>query len=358
VPPDLPPSVSAFVGREAELQILRQAAASSVPCVQIVGAPGIGKTELALKAAWELHTRFARGVTWVNGEQTAPDDAARQLLRVGGLEPAADETRQSLDLLRRERAALAGRLIVLDGVDTWSDADLDAFVPTARGSLIILTSRRHLGRPDPVLSLGPLSQDEALTLLRAVVGPPQIEGHEATALELAQLLDGHPLALRMVAATLKYAATTLDKVVEQIRDEGRWLASDDSEDGSSPRAQLAAVLELSLDALDDSQRQALQAGAVFEGAFDADAIAYLLDREGDRSGAEKALNDLARLSLLQPLTPDRPGRFTIHPVIRAYLLAHPHPDEMALKTLLQRHGRYMLRLIKSRRTETRYGTAA
>lgn len=59
--PGLPPALSSFIGRDAEIEaVLRQVAAERM--VTLVGAGGTGKTRLALAAAARVQEAFVDGV--------------------------------------------------------------------------------------------------------------------------------------------------------------------------------------------------------------------------------------------------------------------------------------------------------
>ncbi|MFD0598206.1 helix-turn-helix domain-containing protein [Catellatospora coxensis] len=93
-----PRGVTDFVGRQAEFEIVRQAAIRAVegddlpPVLVVHGQPGLGKTALALWAANELRDDFPDGCLYVDlrGVDAVPlpaGDALLRLLRALGIRP-------------------------------------------------------------------------------------------------------------------------------------------------------------------------------------------------------------------------------------------------------------------------------
>jgi tetratricopeptide (TPR) repeat protein len=153
----LPPDTAVFTGREEEVsQIIGAAAvmaeASGMVAVHAIGGmPGVGKTALAVHAAYALRNRFPDRHLYINlhahtpgREPLLPKDALAGLLAAVGVDPRylpGDlDGRAGLwrDRMARERA-----LLVLDNA-----ASSDQVIPLLPGTgdcLVLVTSRRHLG---------------------------------------------------------------------------------------------------------------------------------------------------------------------------------------------------------------------
>ncbi|WP_086838569.1 tetratricopeptide repeat protein [Amycolatopsis kentuckyensis] len=214
VPAQLPPAVTAFTGRAEALTALdgltRSAAEATVAVV--VGTAGVGKTALALHWAHRVAARFDDGILYVNLRGFAPglplgaEEALELLLRGLGVPgdrvPADLESRSAL-----YRTMLAGRrmLIVLD--NALDAAQVRPLLPGRSGSSAVVTSRIALDGLVAVdgaerIDLDVLSEPEALTLLRALLGHDRVAAEPGAAKRLVALCARLPLALRIAAATI------------------------------------------------------------------------------------------------------------------------------------------------------------
>ncbi len=137
--------LSGFVGRRAELALIRKALGSA-RLVTLCGPGGIGKTRLAVRAAWEARRAFGDGV-WLVELAGLGDPAllAAEVARaVGLLDPSAGWAVGTLS------EHLAGRqvLLVLDNCEHLLDACAvlaGAVLRACPGVRILATSRQVLG---------------------------------------------------------------------------------------------------------------------------------------------------------------------------------------------------------------------
>ena len=149
----LPRDVASFTGRQRELRELidaAQTAGGPVGIYAVGGMAGVGKTAFAVHAAHQLAERFPAGQIFLPlhghtpGQQPVdPGDAlASLLLTIGvpaGQVPPGLEARIAL-----WRDQLAGRRLLLVLDDALSSEQVLPLLPGAGGSLILVTSRRHL----------------------------------------------------------------------------------------------------------------------------------------------------------------------------------------------------------------------
>ena len=211
-----------LLGRRTEVDELL-ARLRDARLVTIVGAPGIGKTRLALEVAHAAQAQFADGAAFVSlAEVQAADDIPYAVLGVLGVSPAPQ---QSPDAAIADALAARELLLVLDncehlldGVTRFAD-----WLARAPGLKLLCTSRAPLDLygehewPLAPLAVPDLAEppDRArwgqlpalqLLLARARAADPAFALSDDNLLPLASLcvaLDGLPLALELAAVRLR-----------------------------------------------------------------------------------------------------------------------------------------------------------
>lgn len=209
-----------FFGRRAELDRIKKAIKGAYPVVSILGDGGIGKTSIALKAAYELlddPKNPFEALVWVTAKATMLTvneiqrisgaienslglfaSAAEQL---GGAEAkrAADPAAEVLSYLEHFKV-----LLILDNMETVLDQRLrDFLLDLPMGSKVIITSRIGLGIENPV-SLKPLSNDDSTRLLMKLArvrNVDALQGLRPHSLNgMVQAMKGHPAYIRWFVA--------------------------------------------------------------------------------------------------------------------------------------------------------------
>jgi DNA-binding SARP family transcriptional activator len=201
VPPDLPH----FVGRETEAELLaaRLTAHRGGPLVAVVsGAPGIGKTALAVHVAHRLGGHFPGGRHFVPAASGASESGS----------PAAGPF------------AAPGTLVVID--DAADPAAVRPLLPTGDGSAAIVTGRTSLAALATasggwMMRLGPLTGAGAAELLASVLGGERVAAEPDAVAGLAELCARHPAALRIAAARL-----LVGPAGQGVADHLAWLGAD------------------------------------------------------------------------------------------------------------------------------------
>jgi len=158
----LPRDIAAFTGRQQELEQLAKAAAAAGGVVSIHaigGMAGVGKTAFAIHTAHRLAGRFPGGQIFLPlhghtpGQRPVdPADALASLLLTAGVAPAQIppglEARMGL---WRDRLAGQQLLLILD--DAVGSEQVMPLLPGTGGSLVLVTSRRHLSALDDAIAI-------------------------------------------------------------------------------------------------------------------------------------------------------------------------------------------------------------
>jgi DNA-binding SARP family transcriptional activator len=117
VPRTLPPDVGTFAGRDDELALLAGWLAGGDRVVSITGAPGVGKTALSLRTAYQLADRFVDGQLFADLRgadgrgPVQPKDVLGRFLRALGVDVAAGASLdERIDVYR---TALADRNVLV-----------------------------------------------------------------------------------------------------------------------------------------------------------------------------------------------------------------------------------------------------
>jgi DNA-binding SARP family transcriptional activator/tetratricopeptide (TPR) repeat protein len=244
----LPRDAGDFTGRDRELGRLLD---SDGGVWWIEGPAGVGKSALAVHAAHRLAERYPDGQLFV--DLHSPSGALDALLR------AMDVPSERIPESAEERAALwratvGGRrvVIVLDGVTSVSQ--VRPLLPGSPGCLTLITSRSRLCGLEGVrrIPLDVLSSDEAVTLLKRILGDDRVSDEPDQAKEVARLCGYLPLAVRITGARLAGRAHwPVSKLVRRLADERSRLDELVADDLA-----VRSSLELTYRALDENVRSA------------------------------------------------------------------------------------------------------
>jgi DNA-binding SARP family transcriptional activator len=166
----LPADIADFVGRQDETDaIVAHLTEAAVPVITISGPPGAGKTALAVRVAHLLKDSYPDGQWFLRDVDAAPP---------------ADK-----------------RVLIL--VDDAKDSDQVRPLLPAGNSAVLVTSRNELALEGAYgTTLAVLAPDEAVELLRAVIGAERVDREPEATADLANLCGYLPLALRIAAGHL------------------------------------------------------------------------------------------------------------------------------------------------------------
>lgn len=328
----LPELEGPFAGRRSELAKVAQwvhaarASTETRPTVVVLhGAPGSGRSSLAIRAAHDLRDQF-RGACVVDlrGESSQPlttRDALLHLLnRLGApreqllFRERSSQEQQVKRLSELYHQYLTGLAVTVVLDDASDPEQVRTLVPERSDSLVIVTTRKPLELPADLpawvhqLPVEPLDAAGSEQLLREAAqdtsGPYDAESADS----VRDLCGGLPLALRVAGSSIG-ARTT------------RQLAADLAAYG--PVEPVERVLWLRYTDQSEPARRLLRRLALAgRASLGAAAAAALLG--ADENEAARQLTALSRAGLVDHV---RGSRYRLHDLVRAFALARLIDEE-------------------------------
>jgi predicted ATPase len=361
----MPAEPDAFVGRAEELDDLDVLLGESgVRLLTLVGAAGMGKTRLALRFAWRSLATWPGGTYFC--DLTAASTTDGIVSAVGGALGVALTMGDPVEQLGNVLAARGRCLVVLDNGEQVTDPLHDAvrrWLVRAPDARFLVTTRERLRVPgEEVLAVEPLPPSQGVELFvdRARRHRPELdlEGEWlAPVREIVRAVEGIPLAIELAAARVR--VMTPDQIANRMRELLRLLGG-----GREGRHEsLRAAFDGSWETLPPWEKAAWAQCSVFEGGFDLEAAANVVDLSGwvDAPWVVDVIQSLVERSLLRAWTPAylpaggsraQPTRFGMYASLRDYAaekLAREAPSaeggtgEAARGAAEARHGAWFAR---------------
>ena len=315
------------------LQLGQRAAIAAVE-----GMGGAGKTELAIQYATRHQEDYPGGICWFGVRETNP---AAQILafaqsrlnlevpqELGGKRLEVEE--QVSWCWENWRPSEGLVLVVLD--DLTDLADCLPFLPEGTRFRVLITTRLRDLDPGYIqeIPLDVLSPEEALQLLKALVGQERVEREAEKARELCAWLGYLPLGLQLVGSYLakkphwslakmleRLEAQKLDNEALDLTEERRRRTLSTAEHG------VRAAFQLSWQELEPATQEvarlsSLLAGDIFLWEWIESAAEKLDWPDSVDSVRENAIVQLYERHLLQPVQAAQPA-YKFHPLIRQFL---------------------------------------
>jgi tetratricopeptide (TPR) repeat protein/transcriptional regulator with XRE-family HTH domain len=366
----LPRDIAGFTGRGAELARLTGvmtgvAAAGGVVGIHAIGGmAGVGKTTLAVHAAHRLAAGFPDGQFFVPLHAHTPGrrpvdaaDALASLLLTAGVGaqqiPPGVEARAG-----RWRDCVAGKKILLLLDDAAGHEQVTPLLPGTAGSLVLVTSRRHLTAlaEATAISLDTLPPGEAAELLVRLAARPGLDPGDPAVGEITRLCGYLPLAVGMLARQLHHhPAWTPGGLAADLA-----AARDRLELMAAENVSVAAAFDLSYADLTGDQQRLFRRLGVHPGA-DIDGYAAAALDDGDLGAARRRLAALYDQHLI---TEPAQGRYRLHDLLREYArtlaAAGPAEADAALGQLLDyyQHTAAIAEALLARQSRTSPALAA
>jgi tetratricopeptide (TPR) repeat protein len=332
----LPRDIASFIGRTTEMALLTDAVTSAaaagggvVGIYAIGGMAGIGKTTLAVHAAHQLAGTFPDGQFFLplhahtpGQRPVEPVDALASLLLTAGV--GAQQIPPGLEArAARWRDYLAVKKVLLLLDDAASHEQVAPLLPGTAGSLVLITSRRHLTavQDAAAISLDTLAPGEAAALLAQLSGRPDLRSGNGPAGEITRMCGYLPLAIGMLARQLHHhpAWTGTDLAADLAAATGRLELM------RAENLSVAAAFDLSYQDLSPGERRLFRRLGVHPGT-DIDAYAAAALDGADLATARRHLDGLYDHYLLtEPVR----GRYRLHDLLREHARALVIADDPA-----------------------------
>ncbi|MFN8637112.1 MAG: tetratricopeptide repeat protein [Chloroflexota bacterium] len=291
---NLPARLTSFVGRERDVAVVGGLVRAH-RLVTLAGAPGVGKTRLALQVARSRIGEHPDGVWLVELASLADPGLVPQAIAdmLGVREHARRAYTDTLMEALRDRALL----LLLDNCEHLIEAVAtlaDTLLPACPGLTILATSREPLAidgevtyrvpsltvpesellRAGPVDPSDLVEQSEALRLFvdRAQIADPSFlltTRNCAAAARVCARLDGIPLAVELAAAQVR--ALSAEEIAAHLDDRFRLLTGG-SRTALPRQRTLAGAVGWSYDLLTEPERALLRRLSVFAGGAHLEAI--------------------------------------------------------------------------------------
>ncbi|GAC1305759.1 MAG: BTAD domain-containing putative transcriptional regulator [Vulcanimicrobiaceae bacterium] len=338
---------SSFVGRTTELQAVVEGLEGD-RIVAIVGAPGVGKTRIALECAAVMLGRFDGGVWFVElARCESAESALERVARVLDVAPGSDPASEIASRVRHRRV-----LLVLDNLEQLGDDALrlvEILLARTDASLLVTSRRRTHARGERAIPVEPLDvpplvraardpqrYDAAVRLFfeRATKVAPGLRLTFANARSVTSIvrrLDGIPLAIELVASRANLL--TLDGIAKRL-DDGSGFASA-RRDGR--HVTIEAAIAWSYELLTPLERAVFRRIAVFAESCSAESLEAIC---GPVAGGDAVdvLSELVESSLLQT-APSDDVRYRTFETTRAFAMERlrEHGEASAVAALHAEH---------------------
>ena len=328
----LPAPATPLVGRRDEIDRVVALLRGDARLVTLTGTGGIGKTRVALQAAWELAAWFTDGVVFA-GLAALRDPAlvAAELAGSLDVDTGAGSPQEALAEHLRARSLL----LVVDNFEQVDEAAhvLSSLLSAAPEVKVLVTSRHPLrlyGEHEhrvPPLAL----EDEAVPLFlqRAEAAGGRAAASDAVR-EICRRLDRLPLAIELAAGRARDLAPA-DLLAALARP--LELAAAGPRDVAERQRTMHAAIEWSWELLADGDRRLFEDLAIFAGGWDTEAA--------DAVSAASA-EDLDRLAVRNLITAAG-DRFDMLATVREFAAERLEQSGRAA-ALRARHARYYAEL--------------
>ncbi len=362
VPNNLPTQLSSFIGRERELQEVKELL-SRTRLLTLTGPGGTGKTRLSLQVAADVVDEFKDGAWFVDlSTLTDPALVIPTIARTLGVRDTGE--RPALELLQNYLCDKE-LLLILDNFEQVIDAaplvkDLLVNAPRVQAlvtsrTVLRVTGEQEYGVPQFSLPdlrhlppLEQLSQYEAVRLFieraRAYKAGWTITNENAPAVaEICYRLDGLPLAIELAAARVRLLPPA--KILAQLSNRLEFLKSP-ARDLPARQQTLRGAIDWSYNLLSEEEQTLFRQFAVFAGGATLEAVQAVCGVEGTVD-VLTGLESLVDKSLIRQSEAGGEARFAMLETIREYATSQLNEDPQLRQRTLCTHALYFADLTQS-----------
>lgn len=228
----LPPALTQFTGRQAELErmtaVLRQ---TDKKLVTLTGVAGVGKSALSIQAAYLLKPDFPDAQLYVNlrGTESQPLEPLQVLARfiraLAGNDLPIPETLIERSNLYRSLLSNQRAVIILDNAH--NEEQIRPLLPE-NDNAVIITTRQEIVKLEGAVSLEveAMRAQDALKLLEYWIGSDRLPAETASATTIINLCSQLPLAICIIGGTLQNQPDwQLVNIAQRLTNERKRLSS-------------------------------------------------------------------------------------------------------------------------------------
>ena len=324
----LPDEVTSVFGRDEQIKEVTEAIQSGrEAAVVITGGPGVGKTTVAIKAAYKLVQERGRRVLFcdLTSKKTSRDVETLMLLTC--INRVSPDNPQNW-LFSWSKQVTSTVTFVLDNADDVVDHECEEFLKflsdirtySRQGVTFIITSRREFRESiiqSRIVRLGHLPSEEAKQVLSSqMTNPDSFKECLSKAEQLIKLCGFVPLALCIAGSLLSKGVYTEDELVRQLEKEPTAVLQ--SNRRPTKETSLEKSINISMEALDTCEQQALILLSSFPGSFNDEAAKFLIRKKCSTTAEEQASLILCELTDRSLLEKPSFQRYQVHSLIQAF----------------------------------------
>jgi predicted ATPase/class 3 adenylate cyclase len=375
-PHNLPPQPTPFIGREKEVNhIKQQLLRPGIRCLTLTGPGGAGKTRLALQAGAEVIDEFADGVFFFTLSETYdPTSVASEMERTLGIKEVEGQslTDSLKDYLKSKQI-----LLILDNFEQIANSSsmLTDFLRYCPKLKFMITSRvalRLYGEqeytvppmtlPDPRrhITLEELAKNEAVQLFmdraKAVKSDFELTEENASAVvQICRKLDGLPLALELAAVRIRLLPpkSMLARLESRLK-----LLTGGAKNLPARQQTLRAAIDWSYDLLNEQDRMLFRRMAIFVGGATFEAMEAVCNVDGEIDVLEQTESLVSKSLLRQQTQADGEPRFVMLETVREYAMEHlmESEDTERLHSIHAEHYLALAEMVESKLTGSSQST--